>query len=202
MCFIQTDNCFPLAQLLLSSCQPASDQLEINRNEEGSFLFLEFFFLAIHIGAADGAIVGSVLFLSGHPLLGGIFSGGSWRYRSSRWCVQPKPFLHPFQSPCIMMNNCASKLQKSTYICIYIDLILELNLEVSATYLLFESCLKTGSRSSMLDAILLQIFSMSKHAISPVEKPPQLTNPMSVEKVYLNLSIQCLLFESIVLRVS
>ncbi len=138
MCFIQTYNCFPLAQLLLSSCQPASDQLEINCNEEGSFLFLEFFFLAIHIGVADGAIVGSVFFLSGHPLLGGIASGGSWRYRSSRWCVQPKPFLHPFQSPCIMMNNCASKLQKSTYICIYMDLILELNLEVSANYLLFE----------------------------------------------------------------
>jgi hypothetical protein len=133
-----TYNYFPLAQLLLSSCQPASDQLEINCNEEGSFLFLEFFLLAIHIGAADGAIVGSVLFLSGHPLLGGIASGGSWRYRSSRWCVQPKPFLHPFQSPCIMTNNCASKLQKSTYMCIYINLILELNLEVSATYLLFE----------------------------------------------------------------
>ncbi len=67
--------------------------------------------------------------------------------------------------------------------------------------LAFWSCLKTGSRSSMLDAIPLQIISIS-NAISPVEKPPQLTNPMSVEKVYLNLSIQCLLFESIVLRVS
>jgi hypothetical protein len=68
--------------------------------------------------------------------------------------------------------------------------------------LAFWSCLKTGSRSSMLDVFLLQIISISKHAISPVEKPPQRTNPMSVEKVYLNLSIQCLLFESIVLRVS
>jgi hypothetical protein len=93
MCFIQTYNCFPLAQLLLSSCQPASDQLEINCNEEGSFLFLEFFFLAIHIGVADGAIVGSVFFLSGHPLLGGIASGGSWRYRSSRCECSDKSIL-------------------------------------------------------------------------------------------------------------